>query len=114
MTSPTRPKKAASRKAARKPPASKSSCGGGGPTKIPPSEGGTLIERIVTAPQLIVPEAAAANIAKWLADLPETEAEPLEALLAAHPTVKLLLESLSESSPFLWELASREPARTRT
>ena len=35
----------------------------------------------------------------------------MNGLLAAHPTVKTLLESVSESSPYLWELASREPDR---
>src|SRR3569623_267736 len=29
----------------------------------------------------------------------------------AYPLLTRLLESLSESSPFLWELASREPGR---
>src|SRR5690606_38443693 len=40
-----------------------------------------------------------------------TDAEALRALLSAHPAVNTLVESLSESSPFLWELASRDPAR---
>ena len=43
--------------------------------------------------------------------MPAAEAKPLKALLAAHPTVNTLLESLAESSPYLWELASRDPQR---
>ena len=39
------------------------------------------------------------------------EARPLKALLAAHPIVDTLLEGLAESSPYLWELVSREPER---
>ena len=71
----------------------------------------TLAERIVTAPRLIEPKAARARVAEWLAGLQPAEAKPLKALLAAHPTVSTLLESLAESSPYLWELASPEPAR---
>ena len=55
--------------------------------------------------------ARAQRVAEWLAGLPPDEGRPLNALLAAHPLLITLLEALSESSPFLWELASREPAR---
>src|SRR4029078_10505413 len=41
-----------------------------------------------------------------------TSAEkPLKTLLAKNPTVRALLESLAESSPFLWDFASRDPQR---
>ena len=73
--------------------------------------GVTLAERIVTAPHLVDAKAARARVAEWLAGLPAAEAKPLKALLAAHPTVDTLLESLAESSPYLWELASRDPER---
>jgi len=73
--------------------------------------GHTLAGRIVTAPRLIEPTLARAHVAQWLAGLVPAEAKPLRAMLAAHRTVNALLESLSESSPFLWELASREPKR---
>ena len=43
--------------------------------------------------------------------LSRREAAPLKALLAAHPTLQTLLASLAESSPYLWDLASREPDR---
>jgi len=73
--------------------------------------GATLAGRIVSAPHLVEPKVARARLAEWLAGLPATEAKPLKARLAAHRTVSTLLESLTESSPYLWELASREPAR---
>ncbi len=73
--------------------------------------GATLAERIVTAPHLVDAKAARARIAEWLDGLQAAEAKRLKALLAAHPTVNTLLESLTENSPFLWELASREPDR---
>ena len=71
----------------------------------------TLAERIVAAPFVNDAKAARARVADWLDDLPAAEAKPLKARLAAHPNLNTLLESLSESSPFLWELSSHEPRR---
>jgi len=71
----------------------------------------SLADLIVTAPQLIDPGAARASVAEWLDRVPAEEGKPLKALLAAHPTLKTLTESLAESSPYLWEMASHEPAR---
>ena len=73
--------------------------------------GATLAGWIVQAPHLVEPKAARARVAEWLAGLPAAEAKPLQTRLAAHPTVNILLESLAENSPYLWELASREPKR---
>ncbi len=73
--------------------------------------GVTLAGRIVTAPQLVEPKAARACVAEWLAELPAGAGKPLKALLGAHQTVSKLLESLAESSPYLWELASGDPQR---
>ena len=93
-------------KAARK--ASAGARSGG--SRVPPA-GATLAERIVSAPFLIDPKAARQRVAEWLAGLPVSEANALKALFTAHKTVATLLQSLSESSPFLWELASSEPER---
>ena len=71
----------------------------------------TLAERIVAAPFVNDAKAARARVADWLDDLPAVQAKPLKARLAAHPNLNTLLESLSESSPFLWELSSHEPKR---
>ena len=71
----------------------------------------TLAERIVAAPFVNDAKAARARVADWLDELPAAEAKPLKARLAAHPNLNTLLESLSESSPFLWELSSHEPKR---
>ncbi len=71
----------------------------------------SLAVRIATAPRSIEPEAARARVSAWLSGVPPAEAEALTALLNFNPIVKTLLASLSESSPFLWELASREPVR---
>ncbi len=60
---------------------------------------------------MIDAETAAARVADWLAELPAAEAAPLKALLADCPSVETLLQSLAESSPHLWELASRDAQR---
>ncbi len=73
--------------------------------------GTTLADRVVTAPELVDPKLARGRVVEWLAGLPAAEAKNLKALLAAHPIVNTLLESLAENSPFLWDLASREPER---
>ena len=75
------------------------------------AHGDALATRIVTTPRLIEPDTAQARIAAWLGEMPAADSAALDALLKRCPTVRTLLESLSESSPFLWELASREPAR---
>jgi len=73
--------------------------------------GKTLAERIAVAPRLVDPKKARVKVAEWLSELSSVEAEQIKALLADRPTVNTLLESLAESSPYLWELVSREPDR---
>jgi [glutamine synthetase] adenylyltransferase / [glutamine synthetase]-adenylyl-L-tyrosine phosphorylase len=74
-------------------------------------DGATLARRIVSAPLPIDAEAARRRLAEWIAGLAAREAHALEPLLAAQPILRRLLESLAESSPYLWDLASREPDR---
>jgi glutamate-ammonia-ligase adenylyltransferase len=102
-------KGAARKKATRKNPAHQTAATPKGAAQ--PHSGATLADRIATAPQLVDPKAARARVAEWLAGLSEDTAKPLKGLLAAHPTANALLESLAESSPYLWELTSREPER---
>jgi len=73
--------------------------------------GATLAGRIVAAPNLIDPKLARAGVADWIAGLAAADAKRLQALLAGHPIVNTLLESLAESSPYLWELSSTDPQR---
>ncbi|MGE5147803.1 MAG: bifunctional [glutamine synthetase] adenylyltransferase/[glutamine synthetase]-adenylyl-L-tyrosine phosphorylase [Candidatus Eiseniibacteriota bacterium] len=77
-------------------------------TSIP---GTSLAERLVTAPRLIAPGEAEATLAAWLSELTPDERAPIEALLAGSQSLTTLLQSLSESSPFLWDLVRREPER---
>jgi glutamate-ammonia-ligase adenylyltransferase len=76
-----------------------------------PHSGTSLAERLATAPRLIAPERAEATLAAWLAELAADDRASIEAQLAAAPLLATLLQSLSESSPFLWELVSRQPDR---
>ncbi len=77
-----------------------------------PAPGGvSLATRMVTAPRLLEPKAARARLADWLSGLDAAEAKPLKALVSAQQTLNTVLESLAESSPFLWELASSDPQR---
>jgi [glutamine synthetase] adenylyltransferase / [glutamine synthetase]-adenylyl-L-tyrosine phosphorylase len=71
----------------------------------------TLAERIARAPYLTDAKVARARVAEWRKGLAPDAGGTLKDLVAAHPTINTLLESLSESSPYLWELASREPDR---
>src|SRR5471032_2469778 len=97
------PKKAARKTAARAKSIS---------SKLPfARNGATLAARIVSAPELFEPRLARARVAQWLDELAPAEAKPLKALLADHPSVEKLLESLAESLPFLWVLASGDPHR---
>ncbi len=92
------------RKASRKPAVHEGRTGG-------KAKGATLALRVETAPQLVDPDKARARVADWLAGLAPAYVKRLRELLTANPIVGTLLESLSESSPYLWELASSEPER---
>src|SRR5437016_3076594 len=94
----------AKRKTSRKRPVVKTVAGAG-------TKGTILAERISSAPRLVDSKAAHARVADWLVGLPSVESKPLKSLLASNPTVRVLLEGLSENSPYLWELVSREPDR---
>ena len=100
MTPPAR-KKPVRRKAARKTTAASPGA----------RASATLAGRIVTAPILAGPKAAKARLSEWLDGLPAAQTKSLKALLAAHPVVGTLLQSLAENSPYLWELASRDAGR---
>lgn len=80
---------------------------GGGPNTT--SE--KLADLITTAPLLVDEKAAQARIGAWLSELTAEEAKGLRSLFIAKPTVNALIESFSESSPYLWELVSRDPKR---
>jgi glutamate-ammonia-ligase adenylyltransferase len=69
----------------------------------------SLVEQIVTAPRLNDPALAALRLNAWLEELEGEERAEIGALL--HPKLETLLHSLAESSPFLWDLVSRDVQR---
>ena len=74
--------------------------------------GDALAARIVSAPLCVSPEAARRKVDDWLRPLARTSAgKGLAQLMAARPVVRSLVEGLADGSPFLWDLASREPER---
>jgi [glutamine synthetase] adenylyltransferase / [glutamine synthetase]-adenylyl-L-tyrosine phosphorylase len=74
--------------------------------------GRTLAEQVVDASRLSAPKEAKARVGEWLADIGRTEpGKALKKLLAASPKVEALLTGLADGSPFLWDLASGNPAR---
>src|SRR5579875_2020017 len=72
---------------------------------------GTLAGRFVSAPRLTDETRAEAAVAAWLGGLTAPERTALAARMRAAPLLATILQSLAENSPFLWELASREPER---
>ena len=70
-----------------------------------------LADRIASAPRLSDKKGAHARVTAWLSELSSKEAKPIEILLGERPIIRTLLEGLAESSPYLWDLASREPER---
>jgi glutamate-ammonia-ligase adenylyltransferase len=77
--------------------------------------GRTLASAIVAAPRLIAPKAARADVHAWLGEIGRGAAgKPLKRLVGASPTLETLLGGLAEGSPFLWQLATADPARLVT
>ncbi|MCC7348746.1 MAG: bifunctional [glutamine synthetase] adenylyltransferase/[glutamine synthetase]-adenylyl-L-tyrosine phosphorylase, partial [Variibacter sp.] len=77
-----------------------------------PQPAATLAAGVTQAPHIADRAAADRRVADWLGALERTpHGGELKALLAAHPQAQALLEGLADGSPYLWDLASREPER---
>src|SRR5262245_677333 len=71
-----------------------------------------LAARIVAAPIASAPRESRAKVAAWLGEIPRTAVgKSLKDLLADAGSVRALIEGLADGSPYLWELASHDPAR---
>src|SRR5262249_16305381 len=66
---------------------------------------------ITAAPRLTDHKSAAKRVADWLSGLKSAQAAQIKALITRKTAIGTLLESLAESSPYLWELATRDPER---
>src|SRR6185312_15762599 len=75
------------------------------------ARGAALADLIAIAPRLSDPDAARSRVSDWLAEASSSEAKALKGVFSERPTIASLVESLGESSPYLWELATREPSR---
>jgi glutamate-ammonia-ligase adenylyltransferase len=71
-----------------------------------------LAVRVATAPLLSSPKEARHKVGAWLRDIGRTAAgRNLKQLLAGSKPLLSLLEGIADGSPYLWDLASAEPAR---
>jgi [glutamine synthetase] adenylyltransferase / [glutamine synthetase]-adenylyl-L-tyrosine phosphorylase len=70
-----------------------------------------LAERIVSAPRLNDPALAALRVNAWLEELDLGERSEIGDLLRSFPALETLLYSLAETSPYLWDLVSRDAQR---
>ena len=72
----------------------------------------SLAARLQQAPRLAQPARSAAMFGEWLASLADDPAgERLRAIFGRHALAAELLTGLADGSPYLWDLAHREPAR---
>ena len=72
----------------------------------------SLTRRIVTVPRLTSPREARAKLDAWLSDVVRGAAgRKLARLFTTFPKAKALIAGLADGSPYLWELASADPAR---
>jgi len=78
----------------------------------PPARVHTLAQSICTAPRLSDAAQARAQVKRWLSELRRgTAGKALRDLLGSSAHLGTVIESLAESSPYLWDLASSDPSR---
>ncbi|HEY0329944.1 MAG TPA: bifunctional [glutamine synthetase] adenylyltransferase/[glutamine synthetase]-adenylyl-L-tyrosine phosphorylase, partial [Rhodopseudomonas sp.] len=70
-----------------------------------------LAGRFAAGPRLFAPEDAARRLAGWLGDLDAALAEAIAAIIQRCPKTKILLQSIAEASPYLFDLIRIDPAR---
>jgi [glutamine synthetase] adenylyltransferase / [glutamine synthetase]-adenylyl-L-tyrosine phosphorylase len=70
----------------------------------------SLAARIIVAPRLVDSMQAHTRVAEWLAGI-KSPGKFLKSLCASYPLAGTLIESLTENSPYLWELASSDTTR---
>ena len=75
------------------------------------AKGAALADLITTAPQLSDPDAARLRVSDWLDSVPSADSKSLKSLFSERPIIGTLVASLAESSPYLWDLTTREPDR---
>ena len=75
------------------------------------AKGAALADLITTAPRLSDPDVAKLRVSDWLAGVSSADSKSLKSLFSKRPIIGTLVDSLAESSPYLWDLIAREPDR---
>src|SRR5262245_18092923 len=75
------------------------------------AKGVALADLITATPRLSDPDAARLRVSDWLAGVPSADSKALKNLFSARPIIGALVDSVAESSPYLWDLIAREPDR---
>lgn len=75
------------------------------------AKGAALADLITTVPRLSDPNVAKVRVSDWLAGVSPADSKFLKSLFSKRPIIGTLVDSLAESSPYLWELIAREPDR---
>src|SRR6266508_3453078 len=71
-----------------------------------------LAARIGAAPLPSSPKETRQKVSSWLADIAgSVKGKSLKQLLGGSTHVRALIEGIADGSPYLWQLASAEPAR---
>ena len=71
----------------------------------------SLAARFVTGPKLFSPDDARRQLAGWLSDLPAEPRSAFDAICAASPQARAILEGVAEASPYLFDLIRTDAAR---
>jgi glutamate-ammonia-ligase adenylyltransferase len=71
----------------------------------------SLAAHVVTGPVLFAPAEAAQRLKDWLAELPAQQAAAIQGVVAQYPKVKMMLEGITEASPYLFDLMRADALR---
>ncbi|MDQ8728584.1 bifunctional [glutamine synthetase] adenylyltransferase/[glutamine synthetase]-adenylyl-L-tyrosine phosphorylase [Bradyrhizobium sp. LHD-71] len=72
----------------------------------------SLAARFVTGPRLFAPEEARQRFAGWLEDLPAVQRAAIEDACGKSPRALVILQSIAEASPYLFDLIRNDAERT--
>jgi glutamate-ammonia-ligase adenylyltransferase len=70
-----------------------------------------LAARFAAGPRLFAPAVAAQRLADWLSDLAPEQAAAIRAIAAQFPNADIILQSIAEASPYLFDLIRADPVR---
>jgi glutamate-ammonia-ligase adenylyltransferase len=79
--------------------------------KAAAADGAALAELIMAAPRLSDPDAARSRVSDWLGEVSPADSKSFKSIISKRPMIGALVDALAESSPYLWELITRDPDR---